>query len=308
MSRIAAEPDQGGRCPPRSQPLAGASRTLAEAALMDRVAAGDAEAFEASTTATRGRCTPILVAQLGRSGEAEDVCQDAFLALWRHASRFDPAARGRARLADRDRPQPGDQQASRPGPSGPGRGGCPRGRGPRAVPRTPSRAPGADRAEAARLRRLLDDGPGRAARRAAARPLRRRLPARDRRGHGPAPRDRQEPAAPGARPGAPDGGRPEAPAAAATPAPARPRARHEPPRSPTAPPAARQRRARRRGPPAGRGAGSPAGPRRSAQSAAGRRRRRRGARSRRPWHRSAAGAGPSPARGGAAEARRSGSR
>ena len=113
--------------PPRSE------RPLAEAALMARVAAGDAEAFEAVYERHARAVHSYVSAQLNRSGDVEDVCQVAFLVLWRHASRFDPR-RGEVRgwLIGIARNQAIDRLRAR-------------------ARRT--------RAEAGRLRRLLDDLP-----------------------------------------------------------------------------------------------------------------------------------------------------
>ena len=125
---------------------------------MERVAAGDAEAFEAIYDRHSRSVHSYLVAQLGRSGEAEEVCQDAFLALWRHASRFDPR-RGSVRgwLIGIARNQALDRL----------RAHARRARAETAAHAIAALEPfqdpvsraGADRAEAARLRRLLDDLP-----------------------------------------------------------------------------------------------------------------------------------------------------
>jgi RNA polymerase sigma-70 factor, ECF subfamily len=138
--------------PPRSEP------SPAEAVLMARVAAGDAEAFEAVYERHARAVHSYVLAQLDRSGDAEDVCQEAVLALWRHASRFDPR-RGSVRgwLIGIARNQAIDRLRSR----------ARRARAEAGAVATAALEPpedsvsraGADRAEAARLRRLLDDLP-----------------------------------------------------------------------------------------------------------------------------------------------------
>ena len=138
--------------PPGSEP------SPADAVLMARVAAGDADAFEAVYERHARPVHSYVLAQLDRSGEAEDVCQEAFLALWRHASRFDPRrgsvrgwligiARNQAidRLRSRARQARAETAALAVAALDP--------------PEDPVSRAGADRAEAARLRRLLDDLP-----------------------------------------------------------------------------------------------------------------------------------------------------
>jgi RNA polymerase sigma-70 factor, ECF subfamily len=138
--------------PLRSEP------PLAEAALMARVAAGDAEAFEAFYERHARAVHSYVLAQLDRSGEAEEVCQEAFLALWLHASRFDPRRGGvRGWLIGIARNQAIDRLGAR----------ARRTRAEAAAvaiaalepPDDPVSRAGADRAEAGRLRRLLDDLP-----------------------------------------------------------------------------------------------------------------------------------------------------
>lgn len=138
--------------PPRSE------RPLAEAALMARVAAGDAEAFEAVYERHARAVHSYVSAQLDRSGDVEDVCQVAFLVLWRHASRFDPRRGGvRGWLIGIARNQAIDRLRAR----------ARRTRAEAAAvaiaalepPDDPVSRAGADRAEAGRLRRLLDDLP-----------------------------------------------------------------------------------------------------------------------------------------------------
>jgi RNA polymerase sigma-70 factor (ECF subfamily) len=138
--------------PARSEP------SPAESVLMARVAAGDAEAFEAVYERHARSVYAYVIAQLDRSSEAEDVCQEAFLALWRHASRFDPR-RGSVRgwLIGIARNQAIDRLRSRARQAKAEAGAV-------AIaalepPEDSVSRTGADRAEAARLRRLLDDLP-----------------------------------------------------------------------------------------------------------------------------------------------------
>ena len=61
-----------------------------DAALMERVAAGDARAFELVYARHHRQATSLAWRITGRAAGAEEATQDAFLALWRGASRFDP--------------------------------------------------------------------------------------------------------------------------------------------------------------------------------------------------------------------------
>jgi RNA polymerase sigma-70 factor, ECF subfamily len=131
---------------------------LAEAELMARVAAGDADAFAAVYDRHARPVYSYLVAQLGRAAEAEEVCQEAFLSLWRHADRFDPRRGGvRGWLIGIARHQAIDRQ----------RAEARRARAETAAQAVAALEPaqdhvsrvGADRAEAARLRRVLGDLP-----------------------------------------------------------------------------------------------------------------------------------------------------
>ena len=65
-------------------------------ALMARIADGDVHAFEAVYDRHKSRAYSLARSITGRAGGAEEATQDAFLALWRGASKFDPA---RASLA-----------------------------------------------------------------------------------------------------------------------------------------------------------------------------------------------------------------
>jgi RNA polymerase sigma-70 factor (ECF subfamily) len=125
---------------------------------MARVAAGDTGAFEALYDRHARSVNSYLAAQLGRASDAEEVCQEAFIALWRHASRFDPARGGVrgwligiARHAAIDRLRAEARRARAETAA-------------QAVaalepPEDPVSRLGASRAEAARLRRHLDDLP-----------------------------------------------------------------------------------------------------------------------------------------------------
>jgi RNA polymerase sigma-70 factor (ECF subfamily) len=62
--------------------------------LMGRVAEGDIRAFEALYDRHHVRAYSLARRVAGAGGGAEEATQDAFLALWRSASRFDPE-RGR---------------------------------------------------------------------------------------------------------------------------------------------------------------------------------------------------------------------
>jgi RNA polymerase sigma-70 factor (ECF subfamily) len=130
----------------------------AEEALIARVAAGDADAFAAVYDRHARAVYSYLVAQLGRAAEAEEVCQEAFLSLWRHAARFDPRRGGvRGWLIGIARHQAIDRR----------RAEARRARAETAAqavaalepPDDPVSRAGAGRAEAARVRRVLGDLP-----------------------------------------------------------------------------------------------------------------------------------------------------
>ena len=64
-------------------------------ALLSRIAMGDQHAL-ARLIDRHGRGLRLFAARyLGSAAEAEDILQDVFVAVWKHAGRFDPA-RGRA--------------------------------------------------------------------------------------------------------------------------------------------------------------------------------------------------------------------
>ncbi len=70
--------------------------TETEEELMGRVAEGDVRAFEAVYDRYHRRAYSLAWRITGGAGGAEEATQDAFLSLWRGASRFDPE---RARLS-----------------------------------------------------------------------------------------------------------------------------------------------------------------------------------------------------------------
>lgn len=61
------------------------------AALLRRSARGDEEAFAALYDATSARVYGLVLRVVRNPAQAEEVTQEAFLEVWRTASRFDPA-------------------------------------------------------------------------------------------------------------------------------------------------------------------------------------------------------------------------
>ena len=59
--------------------------------LMGRVAGGDSRAFETIYDRYHRQAYSLARRITGRAGGAEEATQDAFLSLWREASRYDPA-------------------------------------------------------------------------------------------------------------------------------------------------------------------------------------------------------------------------
>jgi RNA polymerase sigma-70 factor, ECF subfamily len=125
---------------------------------MARVAADDDEAFAALYDRHARAVHSYALSLVGRATEAEDVCQEAFLALWRHAGRFDPrrgSVRGwligiaRHRAIDRLRSQAGLARAQSAARAMAALDG----------PDDPVARAGVDRAEAARVARALGDLP-----------------------------------------------------------------------------------------------------------------------------------------------------
>lgn len=65
---------------------------LNDAELMPRVANGDSEAFRALADRHINRLLALATRLLGEPSEAEDVVQECFLRVWRHAGRWKPNA------------------------------------------------------------------------------------------------------------------------------------------------------------------------------------------------------------------------
>lgn len=63
-----------------------------DAALVARVGAGDAAAMARMVEAKLGRILALATRMLGDRGEAEDVAQEVFTRIWRHAARWQPGA------------------------------------------------------------------------------------------------------------------------------------------------------------------------------------------------------------------------
>jgi RNA polymerase sigma-70 factor (ECF subfamily) len=64
---------------------------MRDARLLDGLRRNDREAMASLYDAYGGLAYGVAVRSLGRTAEAEDVVQEAFLALWRQAARLDPA-------------------------------------------------------------------------------------------------------------------------------------------------------------------------------------------------------------------------
>lgn len=62
--------------------------------LLQRIADGDDEALRELYRAHHRLAFALAVRMLGREDAAEDIVQEAFLRVWRHAGRFDPAKAG----------------------------------------------------------------------------------------------------------------------------------------------------------------------------------------------------------------------
>ncbi|WP_320672115.1 RNA polymerase sigma factor [Patulibacter defluvii] len=67
---------------------------LPDAALMERVVARDADAFEALYDRHAGAAFALAYRIAGSRPAADDVCQEAFLAVWRSAAAYDPRQGG----------------------------------------------------------------------------------------------------------------------------------------------------------------------------------------------------------------------
>ncbi|WP_164157552.1 RNA polymerase sigma factor [Sandarakinorhabdus rubra] len=72
-------------------PGSGPSAPDTASLLLPRVAAGDAVAFTALVRLLERPARALAWRTLMDTAAAEDVCQQAFLRLWTHAARFDPA-------------------------------------------------------------------------------------------------------------------------------------------------------------------------------------------------------------------------
>ncbi len=59
--------------------------------LIRRVGAGDAAAFEEVHQRFKGLVRSVVHRTVGCSADVDDVCQNAFLAIWKQAWRFDPS-------------------------------------------------------------------------------------------------------------------------------------------------------------------------------------------------------------------------
>ncbi len=81
---------QRSRAPGRGQPQAEV-RTLADEDLMELVRRGEAEAFEVVYERHARAAFSLAYRMCGSRGAAEDVTQEAFLAMWRSGARYDPA-------------------------------------------------------------------------------------------------------------------------------------------------------------------------------------------------------------------------
>ena len=68
-----------------------ALRKLADEELMQRVAGNDADAFEIVFERHADAAFALAYRITGRRSSAEDVAQEAFLAIWRSGGRYDPA-------------------------------------------------------------------------------------------------------------------------------------------------------------------------------------------------------------------------
>jgi len=81
---------------PRRQPSPSALRELADEELMHLVRRGDARAFEAVYERHSGAAFSLAYRMVGKRATAEEVVQEAFLAMWRAGARYD-RARGSVR-------------------------------------------------------------------------------------------------------------------------------------------------------------------------------------------------------------------
>jgi len=73
--------------------MTGASEDDPDAALMPRIAEGDAAAYRALVDRHADRLLAFAERLVGDRASAEDVVQDAYLAVWRTAARWTPSAK-----------------------------------------------------------------------------------------------------------------------------------------------------------------------------------------------------------------------
>jgi RNA polymerase sigma factor (sigma-70 family) len=66
------------------------ARSASDEALLAGVAAGDADAMTALVRRYQRRVYGLARTVLGEAGAAEDVAQEAFVRMWRHAEAYDP--------------------------------------------------------------------------------------------------------------------------------------------------------------------------------------------------------------------------
>lgn len=92
MPSDGSKPGQGASPAAASQSEA----RKADQELMDRVAQGDAQAFQLLVDAGIDRVVSVARRMLGDSAEAEDIAQEVFLRLWRQAEKWDG---GRAQVS-----------------------------------------------------------------------------------------------------------------------------------------------------------------------------------------------------------------
>lgn len=76
----------------RPPPATSAERVQLDAALIRKVAGGDAKAARSLVDAHLATITRFAFRMLGDSSEAEDVAQESFLRLWRQADQWQPRA------------------------------------------------------------------------------------------------------------------------------------------------------------------------------------------------------------------------
>jgi RNA polymerase sigma-70 factor, ECF subfamily len=74
---------------PRRNALA--ADALADAQLLDGVAAGDSDALASLFDRHGAAVLGVLTRMLGRAGEADEVLQEVFLWMWKHPRRYDPS-------------------------------------------------------------------------------------------------------------------------------------------------------------------------------------------------------------------------